>query len=85
MNVKEIEKNILDLAYKRHLQLLNVILIIGAGTFVAYLAGFVLNQDKILQYTTLLIIIGVITYFLYNKIDDRLKEISAKIKKLSIR
>jgi len=73
----------LDLAYKRNLQLLNVILIIGAGTFVAYLAGFVLNQDKIFQYTTLLIVVGAITYFLYNRFDDRLKEISIKIKELS--
>lgn len=82
MDKKVIEKNRLDLAYKRNLQLSNTVLLIGIGTFVAYLAAFILNQDKLFEYTFLLVIVGIITYFLYNKIDDKLKEISNKIKNI---
>ena len=81
MNKLELEKNRLDLAYKRNLQLLNVILIIGAGSFVAYFAGLILNPEKIYQHSVILFVIGILTYILYLKINDVLKEVSNKIKK----
>ncbi len=77
-----VRKNILDLSYKRNLQLLNIALIIGGGSFVAYLAGFVLNPEKLAQYTTLLAIISIITLLVYKRINNELKNISEQIKKL---
>lgn len=37
MNKIKIEKNRLDLSYQRNLQLLNIVLLIGTGSFVSYL------------------------------------------------
>jgi len=82
MNKKDLEKNILDLSYKRNLQLLNIILIIGGSTFVASFVGLILNLNKLTEYSILLIIIGVITFMLYNRIDSNLREIANKIKGL---
>jgi hypothetical protein len=77
-----IEKNVLDLSYKRNLQLLNAILIIGAGSFITFLAGVFLNPEKISSYSILLVILGVITFIFYKRIDNNLKEISNKIRSL---
>ncbi len=38
MNKQEIEKNRLDLAYKRNLQLMNTTLLLGLGTLISYFA-----------------------------------------------
>jgi len=65
------------------LQLLNTILIVGAGSFITYLAGLILNQDRMFQYTLILIIIGAITLIFYNNINENLKDISNKIKELN--
>ena len=82
MRKEELEKNRLDLAYQRYLQIMNVILLVGAGSFVAYLAGLILNPDKFREYSILLAIIGFLTYYLYLKIDKKFKDISDKIKNL---
>lgn len=79
----EIQKNRLDLAYQRNLQLLNVIFIIGAGSFVMYLAGLILDFSKLFNCTLILIMLFFITFILYNHIDNKLKEISLEIKKLN--
>ena len=62
---------------------MNTILTIGAGSFVTYLVGTILNPEKIFQYTTIAVIIGVITYILYNKTDNKLKSISTEIGNLT--
>jgi hypothetical protein len=77
-----IEKNVLDLSYKRNLQLLNAILIIGAGSFITFLAGVFLSPEKISSYSILLTIIGIITFIFYKRVDNILKDISNKIKSL---
>ena len=78
MDKIELEKNRLDLAYKRNLQLLNVVLIVGLSSFIAYLAAFLLNPEKIRIYTILLLGIAFITYALYYSINKNLKNISNK-------
>jgi len=82
MDKIELEKNRLDLSYKRNLQLLNVMLIVGLGSFVAYLAAFLLNPEKIKSHTILLFGIAFITYAMYYSIDRNLRNISNKIKSL---
>lgn len=82
MKKSDLEKNRLDLAYNRNLQIMNVVLIVGAGSFIVYLAGLILNGEKVLEYSVILAILGIITFILYNKIDDNLKFISYKIKDL---
>jgi len=78
----DLEKNRLDLSYQRNLQLLNAILLIGAGSFVAYLASLVLNISKAFQYSIILTILTIITTIFYRKINKNLKTISEEIGKL---
>ena len=82
MDRKQLEKNRLDLSYKRNLQLLNATLIIGGGSFVASLVGIVLNLEKIKEYAIILAIIGITTYIFYLNINNNLQQISQEIKKL---
>lgn len=85
MNKKiQLEKNRLDLAYKRNLQLLNVVLIIGLGSFVAYFIGLILNPDKLIQYILIISVLAIVTYIFYYKIDKNLRNISKEIRKLTI-
>ncbi len=82
MNKLEISKNRLDLSYRRNLQLLNIILLIGSGSFITYLVALILDFSKLLQYTFILALLGIITFILYKKIDKNLKNISERIDKL---
>ena len=79
----EIEKNRLDLAYQRNLQLLNTALLIGSGSFVTYLVALILDISKAFQYTIILVILAMVTYIFYNRVNDNLKKISESIKKLA--
>lgn len=78
----KIEKNRLDLAYQRNLQILNIVLLIGAGSFITYLVALVLDTSKSIQYTIILVILASITSILYRNINNNLKNISEKIKDL---
>lgn len=79
----ELEKNRLDLAYKRNLQLLNAVLVVGVGSFIAYLTGLILNPDKMFQYSILLVILGFVSFILYRNISNNLRGISDQINKLA--
>lgn len=82
MGKVELEKNVFDLAYKRNLQLLNIVLILGIGYIFTYIGALILNPEKILVYTFVLILLGAITVVFYKKINENLKKISNKIKNL---
>lgn len=82
MDKLAIEKNRLDLSYKRNLQLMNIVLLIGGGALVAYFAGVVLNSKQIYEYSLLFAIVSALMYIGYKKIDEKLKTISKKIKEL---
>lgn len=79
----ELEKNRLDLSYQRNLQLLNITLLVGAGSFITYLVSLVLDISKAFQYTTILIILGAVTIILYRNINDTLRKISNEINDLA--
>lgn len=79
-----LQKNRLDLAYQRNLQLLNAVLLVGGGTIVTYFASYIFNPSKFYQYTLLFAVFGIITYLTYQKINEKLKGISNKIKDLGI-
>ena len=82
MKRTELEKNRLDLAYQRNLQLLNAILLIGSGSFITYLVALILDTAKSFQYTIILVIVSSISVLLYRRINNNLKNISDEIKKL---
>ena len=79
--MKEIEKNRLDLAYKKQLCLLNFVLIIGAGSIVSLFIGIIINPGKLFNYSVAFTIMGFFVYIWYSKIDNNLKEISQRIKR----
>ncbi len=82
--MKEInlEKNILDLEYQKNLQYLNAILIIGAGSLVAYLAALILNLEKWIPYTSIILLITTLTVYSLNFVNKNLRKISINIKNL---
>ncbi len=81
--MNEIKKNRLDLAYQRQLHLLNFILIIGAGSIISLIIGLILNIEKWFNYSIAFVIISIITFTVYSKVDSNLKGISHKIEELS--
>ncbi len=82
MNKIELRKNVLDLEYKKNLQILNIILISGIGAIFAYIGALILNPDKAVAYTIVMIFAGSLTYWIYFMINENLKEISEKLEKL---
>jgi len=82
MDKLDIEKNRLDLAYKRNLQLINIILISGIGVIFAYVGALILNLNKVLIYTFIMVLVGAITYIFYSNVNENLKQISDEIKNL---
>ena len=83
MNKLEISKNRLDLSYRRNLQLLNIILLIGSGSFITYLVAFILDFSKLYEYTIVLTLLVIMTFILYKRIDGNLKNISERIGQLA--
>jgi hypothetical protein len=61
---------------------LNIVLVSGLGAVFAYIGTLILNPQKALYYTLAMILVGTITYVFYRKIDERLREISKKIRSL---
>lgn len=78
-----ISKNVLDLAYKRNLQIANTILFIGGGSVVASLTGLILNFDEAFRYSIILFIAFLFSYIFYNIINEKLKSISKQIRSLT--
>lgn len=74
-----LEKCRLDLAYKRYLQLLSVVLFSGLGAIFTYLGALVLNPEKLFGYTIVMVFVGVFVSLFYRKIDGNLRDISERI------
>lgn len=83
MNRLAIKKNILDLSYKRNLQLINAILILGGGSIIASFTGLILNLAKAFQYSVILFLVSIATFTSYKLINKKLKSISLQIDKLA--
>ena len=80
--MNKIEKNRLDLAYQRQLCFLSFVLTIGIGSVISLTIGVIFNPDNWFKYAILFVVISGLVYTFYYKIDEKLKEISLKIKKL---
>lgn len=78
----KIEKNRLDLAYKKQLCLLNFVLIVGAGSLISLFIGIILKPVEWFNYALAFTIIAIFAYISYSKIDETLKKISLEIKNL---
>jgi len=82
MDAIGLKKNVLDLSYKRNLQILNIVLISGIGAIFAYIGALILTPVKIFSYTFVMLIIGLIMIILYNNLNSNLKDISNRIRNL---
>jgi len=77
---KNLEKNRLDLAYQRQLVYLNSILTFITIGLLSFFGTFIWNKNYVIYGFLILVIIFIISYVLYSRIDKSLKEISEKIK-----
>ena len=82
MNQKKIEKNILDLEYKKQLQIHNNVLLLGTTSLLPLIISFMWYQERWDLGLALTFTIGIISYSWYKKVDDNLKQILRKIKEL---
>ena len=84
MNKKEIEKNRLDLAYKKQLQILSNTMILGTITLVPVFISIILGETPEKRIIGLVIVAAIasIAYINYKNTDNKLKEISNKLKRL---
>lgn len=79
---KNFEKNRLDLAYRRQLIYLNVVLVFISIGILSFVGTFIWNKDYLLQGGLITIIFLLVFLKWHSKIDKNLKIISNKIKEL---
>ena len=70
------EKNRLDLAYRKQLTYLNAIVLLATTGILSFIGTFIWNKDYLIYGFLLMIIIWVIAYFFFKKIDKNIKNIS---------
>ena len=80
--MNKIEKNILDLEYKKQLQIQNITLLLGTTSILPLIISFIWYPERWVLGSVLTLTIGLLAYFWYNKIDKRLKIITGQIKNL---
>ena len=80
MNKKEVRKNLLDLRYKKHLQIQNVTLLLGTISVIPLIISFIWYKERLILGFILTLIIGFISYIWYKKSDKRLNNILNRIK-----
>jgi len=79
---KQFEKNRLDLAYKRQLNYLNIVLLLGTIGVLSFMSTFMWKRELLLQGSIISFSIIIIAYFWHKKINESLKRISNKISDL---
>ena len=79
---KNSEKNRLDLAYKKQLTYLNSVVLLATTGALSFVGTFIWNKDYLIYGFLLMIVIWVISYFFFKKIDRNIKNISEIIKKI---
>lgn len=82
MSKDKIEKNRLDLAYRKQLQILNITLLLGTISLISLISSFIWFPERWVIGSALTIVIGILAINWYKKIDKTLKNISNKIKNL---
>ncbi len=82
MERQHIEKNRLDLAYHRQLQILNGVIILGTTGLISFIGTFVWKPELILQGMLLTAFIAFISLMVYFNVDNRLRSISEELGQL---
>ena len=82
MNEKEIKKNVLDLEYKKELQIHNNLLLMGTTSLFPLIISFVWYPERWGIGLALTFSIAIISYSWYKKSNKKLKEILDKIRKI---
>ncbi|MBS3154908.1 hypothetical protein J4404_00225 [Candidatus Woesearchaeota archaeon] len=82
MDKKDIKKNILDLEYKKYLQMLNISLILGTTGLIPFLISFVWYKDRVIFGLSITAAIMALAYIWYKITEEKLEEISKKIEEL---
>ncbi len=79
---KNFKKNRLDLAYRKQLTYLNAILTFISIGIISFIGTFIWNKDYFIYGLFLIIIVLIVSYAFYLKVDKNLKTTFDKIKKL---
>ena len=82
MNEKEIKKNLLDLEYRKQLQVHNISLLLGTISIIPLIISFIWYKERLILGLILTLGIGIISYLWYKESDKRLNDILNKIKKI---
>ncbi len=78
----EIEKNCLDLEYKRQLQIMNALIILMTTGAVTFIGTFIWKRDLLLMGSFLTMGILMICFFTYQRVNNNLQEITEAIQRL---
>jgi len=76
------EKNRLDLAYKKQLTYLNAVVLLATIGALSFIGTFIWNKEYLIYGLLLMIIIWIISFSFYKKIDKNIRNISEEIKNL---
>lgn len=79
---KEFEKNRLDLAYQRQLYHLNAVLLLSTVGLLSFIGTFIWKSESFNYGFIFSIIISLVCYYWYKKIDKTIRNISNEIKRL---
>lgn len=79
MDKKDIKKNILDLEYKKHLQMLNTSLILGTFGLIPLLISFVWYKERIIFGLSLTALLMALAYIWYKHTEEKLENVSKKL------
>lgn len=76
----QVEKNRLDLAYRRQLSYLNALLLLATIGMLSFISTFIWKKEFLLQGTFISICIFLIVYFWHKRVDKIMWKISDKIR-----
>ena len=82
MSKEKLQKNVLDLAYHRQLSHLNAVLLLVTIGILSFIGTFIWKREFLTQGFILTVVILLVSYIFYKRIDKKIKEISNQIKKL---
>ncbi|HLC55305.1 MAG TPA: hypothetical protein VJJ75_02095 [Candidatus Nanoarchaeia archaeon] len=82
MKKTEIEKNCLDLEYKKQLQIMNAVIILATTGIISFIGTFIWNKDLLLLGAAISFAILVVCRIIYANINRKLQEIAESIRSL---
>ena len=79
---KDIQKNILDLEYKKYLQIQNISLLLGSISLLTVIISFIWYKDRLIFGLAITLTIALIAINIYKKSDKKLDDLIKEIKSL---